>query len=167
MEAAKLAAVAVYEFCRECNTPVIIYGDTADRSPKEKMSVYAYIDWEKPKLNDGATLMGIESISNNRDGMALRILADKLAKSPQTTKLLFSISDGQPRAMPDYNGKTAIDDMKQVIHEYSRKGIYFLAAAIGEDKETICEIYGQERFLNITDLKQLPLRLVQTIARYM
>lgn len=167
LEAAKLAAVAVYEFCRECNIPVIIYGDTADRSPKEKMSVYAYIDWEKPKLNDGATLMGIESISNNRDGMALRILADKLAKSPQTTKLLFSISDGQPRAMPDYNGKTAIDDMKQVIHEYSRKGIYFLAAAIGEDKETICEIYGQERFLNITDLKQLPLRLVQTIARYM
>ena len=69
--------------------------------------------------------------------------------------------------MPDYNGKTAIDDMKQVIHEYSRKGIYFFAAAIGEDKETICEIYGQERFLNITDLKQLPLRLVQTIARYM
>lgn len=167
LEAAKLAAVAVYEFCRECNIPVIIYGDTADRSPKEKMSVYAYIDWEKPKLNDGATLMGIDSISNNRDGMALRILADKLAKSPQTTRLLFSISDGQPRAMPDYNGKTAIDDMKQVIHEYSRKGIYFFAAAIGEDKETICEIYGQERFLNITDLKQLPLRLVQTIARYM
>lgn len=166
LEAAKQATVAVYEFCRECNIPVIIYGDTADRSPKEKMSIYAYIDWEKPKLNDGATLMGIESISNNRDGMALRILADKLAKAPQTTKLLFSISDGQPRAMPDYSGKTAIDDMKQVIHEYSRKGIYFLAAAIGEDKEMICEIYGQEHFLNITDLKQLPLRLVQTIARF-
>ncbi len=110
--------------------------------------------------------MGIESISNNRDGMALRILADKLAKAPQTTKLLFSISDGQPRAMPDYSGKTAIDDIKQVIQEYSRKGIYFLAAAIGEDKEMICEIYGQEHFLNITDLKQLPLRLVQTITRY-
>ena len=103
--------------------------------PKEKMSIYAYIDWEKPKLNDGTTLMGIESISNNRDGMALRILADKLAKAPQTTKLLFSISDGQPRAMPDYSGKTAIDDMKQVIHEYSRKGIYFLAAAIGKIKK--------------------------------
>lgn len=167
LEAAKQAAVAVYEFCKECNIPVLIYGDTADRSPKEKMSIFAYIDWEKPKLNDGAALMGIESISNNRDGMALRILADKLVKAPQTTKLLFSISDGQPRAMPDYTGKIAINDMKQVIQEYSRKGIYFLAAAIGEDKETICEIYGQEHFLNITDLKKLPVRLVQTIARYM
>lgn len=167
LEAARQAAVAVYEFCRECSIPVLIYGDTADRSPKEKMSLFAYIDWDKPQLNDEATLMGIESMSNNRDGMALRILADKLVKAPQTTKLLFSISDGQPRAMPDYTGNIAINDMKQVIQEYSRKGIYFLAAAIGEDKETICEIYGQERFLNITDLKQLPVRLVQTIARYM
>lgn len=69
--------------------------------------------------------------------------------------------------MPEYTGKTAINDMKQVIQEYSKKGVYFLAAAIGEDKETICEIYGQERFLDIADLKLLPLRLVQTIARYM
>lgn len=167
LEAAKQAAVAVYEFCKECDIPALIYGDTADRSPKEKMSVFAYIDWEKPKLNDGAALMEIKSISNNRDGMALCVLADKLSKAPQTTKLLISISDGQPRAMPDYTGKTAINDMKQVIQEYSKKGIYFLAAAIGEDKETICEIYGQERFLDIADLKLLPLRLVQTIARYM
>ena len=42
-----------------------------------------------------------------------------------------------------------------------------LAAAIGQDKETICDIYGQERFLDITDLRQLPVRLVQIIARYL
>lgn len=111
--------------------------------------------------------MGIESISNNRDGMALRILAEKLVKAPQNTKLLISISDGQPKAVPDYTGELANNDMKQVIQEYSRKGILFLAAAIGQDKETICDIYGQERFLDITDLRQLPVRLVQIIARYL
>lgn len=167
LEAAKQAAVAVYEFCKSCDIPVLIYGDTADRSPKEKMSLYAYIDWEKPKLNEEAALMGIESISNNRDGMALRILAEKLVKASQTTKLLISISDGQPKAVPDYAGELANGDMRQIIQEYSRKGILFLAAAIGQDKETICDIYGQERFLDITDLKQLPVRLVQTIARYL
>lgn len=167
LDAAKQAAVAVYEFCKSCAIPVLIYGDTADRSPKEKMSLYAYIDWEKPNLNEEATLMGIESISNNRDGMALRILAEKLIKAPQTTKLLISISDGQPKAMPDYTGELAISDMKQVIREYNRKGVLFLAAAIGQDKETICDIYGQERFLDITDLRQLPIRLVKTIARYL
>ena len=84
LEAAKQAAVAVYEFCKYCKIPVLIYGDTADRSPREKMSLYSYIDWEKPKLNEEAALMGIESISNNRDGMALRILAEKLMKRRRT-----------------------------------------------------------------------------------
>lgn len=167
LEAAKQAAVAVYEFCKSCGIPVLIYGDTADRSPKEQMSLYAYIDWEKSKLNEEAALMGIESIGNNRDGMALRVLAEKLVKGPQTTKLLISISDGQPKAMPDYTGEMAIGDMKQMIQAYSRKGILFLAAAIGQDKQTISDIYGQERFLDITDLKKLPARLVQTIARYL
>ena len=57
--------------------------------------------------------------------------------------------------------------MKQVIQEYSRKGILFLAAAIGQDKEAIRELYGAENTLDITDLKQLPARLVQIIARFM
>lgn len=167
LEAAKQAAVAVNEFCKQCEIPVLIYGDTADRAPKERMSLYSYIDWENPKLNEDAALMGMESISNNRDGMALRILAEKLIKVPQDTKLLISISDGQPKAMPDYTGELAKNDMKQIIQKYSRKGIQFLAAAIGQDKETICDIYGQERFLDITDLRQLPVRLVQMIARYL
>lgn len=167
LEAAKEAAVAVCEFCEACGIPVLIYGDTADRSPREKMSIYAYLDWEEPALNDKYAIMSMQGISNNRDGMALRVLSEKLAKAPQTTKLLISLSDGQPKAMPDYTGNSAAEDMKQVIKEYSRKGIIFLAAAIGQDKDAICEIYGQERFIDISDLKQLPMRLVQIIARYL
>lgn len=167
LEAAKQAAVAVCEFCESCNIPLLVYGDTADRSPREKMSLYSYIDWDEPTLNDKRALMAIRSFSNNRDGMALRILAEKLVKAPQKTKLLISLSDGQPKALPDYTGEAAIADMKQVITAYSRKGILFLAAAIGQDKETICDIYGQERFIDITDLRQLPTRLVQLIANYL
>ena len=142
LEAAKQAAVAVYEFCAAVKVPLLVYGDTADRSPIERMSLYSYIDWEAPELNDKYSLMAMQSHSNNRDGMALYILAEKLAKMPQSTKLLISISDGQPKAMPDYTGDTAIEDMKQIINEYSRKGILFLAAAIGQDKDTIsCLLY--------------------------
>lgn len=36
LEAAKEAAVAVCEFCEACGIPTLIYGDTADRSPREK-----------------------------------------------------------------------------------------------------------------------------------
>ncbi|MDF3001214.1 MAG: hypothetical protein K0Q48_1333 [Bacillota bacterium] len=167
LEAAKEAAVAVYEFCKNCGISTMICGDTADRSTLERMSLYSYIDWERPNLNDKYSLMNMQGRSNNRDGMALRILSEKLAAVPQKTKLLISISDGQPKAMPDYTGEAAIADMKGVISEYSRKGVLFLAAAIGQDKETICDIYGQERFLDITELNQLPARLVQVIARYL
>jgi len=69
--------------------------------------------------------------------------------------------------MPDYAGKLAEEDMKRTLQEYRRKGIIFLAAAIGQDKDVISEIYGAENTLNITELKTLPAHLVKIIARYL
>ncbi|UJF33859.1 vWA domain-containing protein [Paenibacillus hexagrammi] len=166
LEAAKRAVIAVYEFCRMCEIPILIYGDTADVSRIEQMSIYAYSDFAMEDENDRYRLMGIRARSNNRDGMALRIMADRLAASPQQTKLLISLSDGQPKAMDDYTGHHAISDMQMTILEYERKGIAFLAAAIGQDKDVISDIYGSERFMDITDLRELPAKLVRMIARY-
>jgi len=167
LDAAKQAAIALYEFCDGCDIPVMIYGDTADRSRMEQMSLYAYVDFDSKDPDEKYSLTGIQGRSNNRDGMAIRIIADRLLTAPQKTKLFIGISDGQPRAMPDYTGDSAIADMKKTLQEYRRKGILFLAAAIGQDKEIISDIYGKENTLDITDLKQLPARLVQIIARYL
>ncbi|WP_134685800.1 vWA domain-containing protein [Brevibacillus migulae] len=167
LEAAKRAVIAVYEFCQMCNIPILIYGDTADVSKLEQMSIFAYADFDKMDSADRFRLMRIRARSNNRDGMALRIMAERLAVSPQQTKLLISISDGQPKAMDDYTGSYAMKDMRQTIEEYERKGITFLAAAIGQDKDVISEIYGDERFLDITNLHELPAKLVRIIARYL
>lgn len=167
LEAAKRAVIAVYEFCQICHIPILIYGDTADASKLEQMSIYAYTNFDKTDAKDRFRLMGIRARSNNRDGMALRIMADRLAGSPQQTKLLISISDGQPKAMDDYTGNYAIKDMQQTIAEYERKGITFLAAAIGQDKDVINQIYGNERFLDITNLTEFPAKLVRIIARFL
>ncbi len=167
LDAAKEAAVALYELCTGCGIPIMVYGDTADRSKLEQMSVYAYVDFESNSADDKYALMNIQARSNNRDGMALRIISDRLLRAPQKTKLIISISDGQPKAMPDYTGEKAARDMKDTLQEYRRKGISFLAAAIGQDKESIRELYGAENTLDITDLKQLPSRLVQIITRFL
>ncbi|MFF2910750.1 vWA domain-containing protein [Paenibacillus sp. NPDC057934] len=167
LEVAKRAVIAVYEFCQICNIPVLIYGDTADVSRLEQMSIFAYADFDKRDDNDRYRLMRIQARSNNRDGMALRIMGERLAVSSEQTKLLISISDGQPKAMDNYTGRYAITDMQQTIEEYERKGITFLAAAIGQDKDVISEIYGNERFLDITNLSELPAKLVRIIARYL
>ena len=167
LDAARQAAVALYEFCSGCGIPIMVYGDTADRSRMEQMSVYAYVDFESKDADDKYTLMNIQARSNNRDGMALRIIGDRLINAPQKTKLIISISDGQPKAMPNYSGEQAARDMKETLQEYRRKGIQFLAAAIGQDKEDIRELYGSENTLDIDDLRNLPARLVQIIARFL
>ncbi len=167
LDAAKQAAVALYEFCSGCGIPIMVYGDTADRSKLEQMSIYAYVDFESKDADEKYALMNIQARSNNRDGMALRIISDRLLNAPQKSKLIISISDGQPKAMPDYSGEKAAYDMKDTLQEFRRKGIQFLAAAIGQDKEAIRELYGAENTLDITDLKQLPARLIQIIARFL
>ncbi|MED1782811.1 nitric oxide reductase activation protein NorD [Brevibacillus fortis] len=167
LEAAKRAVIAVYEYCQLCQIPILIYGDTADVSKLEQMSIFAYADFDKADTNDRFRFMRMHARSNNRDGMALRIMAERLAVSPQKTKLLISISDGQPKAMDDYTGSYAVKDIQQTIQEYERKGITFLAAAIGQDKDVISEIYGKERFLDITNLHEFPARLVRIIARHL
>ena len=137
LEAAKRAVIAVYEFCQICHIPVLIYGDTADVSRMEQMSIFAYADYDQPDVRDRFRLMGIRARSNNRDGMALRIMAERLVNSPKQTKLLISISDGRPKAMDDYTGSLAIQDMRQTLSEYERKGVKFLAAPSAKTKMSL------------------------------
>jgi len=118
LDAAKEAAVALYEFCTGCGIPIMVYGDTADRSKREQMSIYAYVDFESKDADDKYTLMNIQVRSNNRDGMALRIISDRLPSAPHKTKLIINISDGQPKAMPDYTGEEAAHDMKDTLQEF-------------------------------------------------
>lgn len=68
---------------------------------------------------------------------------------------------------PVIEGSYALKDMQQTIEEYERKGITFLAAAIGQDRDVISEIYGGERYLDITNLHELPEKLVRIITRYL
>ena len=58
-----------------------------------------------------------------------------------------------------------MEDLRGIKQEYQRKGILFVAAAIGSDKENIERIYG-DSFLDITDLNQLPTKLTNVVKRH-
>ncbi|HAP8328944.1 TPA: hypothetical protein IV021_002432, partial [Enterococcus faecium] len=64
-------------------------------------------------------------------------------------------------------GKKAKEDIQSVLKEYERQGILFVSAAIGQDKEEIKSIYGESRFVDITDLNEFPKQMIQLIARYL
>ena len=121
------------------------------------VELFSYAEFDGFDNDDKYRLMDIGARGCNRDGAALRYVAERLAKRPEAVKLLILVSDGQPSDM-GYSGTAAEEDLRGIKQEYQRKGIIFVAAAIGNDKPNIERIYG-DSFLDITDLKQLPTSL--------
>lgn len=166
MQNAKLAAVALSLFAEKTNIPLMLYGDSADLSQREKTSIYSYKEFDDSYDFMAAKLSTMKPRQNNRDGVPLRLLAEKLSQQAADTKVLLSISDGQPKALPDYTGEKARQDIQDVLADYERRGILFIACAIGEDKEQLRALYGENNFVDISDISTLPQQLLQLIARF-
>lgn len=158
---AREAAIIIYDFCRKLNIPVIVYGHT---SYGEDVDLFSYGEYDSVDGNDAYRLMDMSSRGCNRDGAALRYVAERLMTRPETVKLLILVSDGQPNAS-GYSGTEAEADLRGIKLEYSRKGITLFAAAIGDDKENIQRIYG-DGFLDITNLNELPAKLARLISGF-
>lgn len=162
---ARAAAIILHDFCVKLGIPVMIYGhSTACFGSDEPVSLYAYAEFDAYDRDDRYRLMDVQARFNNRDGAALRYVAERLSKRAEEVKLLIVVSDGQPAAH-GYLGTAAEEDLRGIKQEYRRKGLIFVAAAIGDDKENIERIYG-DAFMDITDLKQLPTKLTSVVKRY-
>ena len=99
----------------------------------------------------------------NRDGAALKFVGEMLLRRPEEQKLLILSSDGLPNAS-GYSGDTAKEDLKAVKQELESQGVLFLAAAIGENKQEIQEIYG-DAFLDISDIRKFPVKLTNEVLK--
>lgn len=158
---ARAASIVLYDFCQALNIPLAMYGHTEE----EDVELYAYTEFDHPDKNDKFRIMDMSARSGNRDGAALRFVAERLSKRPEETKLLIIISDGQPAGY-GYYGTEAEADLRGIKHEYKNKGVTMFAAAIGADKANIERIY-KEGFLDITDLNKLPMNLTKLVLRYL
>lgn len=159
---ARASAIILYDFCQALRVPVMVYGHSTGGSSVE---LYSYSEFDAIDREDKYRLVDISARGSNRDGAALRFVAERLSHRPEELKLLILVSDGQP-ADTGYYGTAAEEDLRGIQQEYRRKGILFVAAAIGEDKESIERIYG-DSFLDITDLNQLPVKLTQVVKRFL
>jgi len=157
---ARATAIVVQDFCEKLGIPLTIMGHTAWNSHVE---LFSYAEFDSVDKNDRYRLMDMSARDCNRDGAALRYVAEKLSKHPSEVKMLIIICDGQPNDN-GYSGSGAEADLRGIKLEYSRKGVQIFAAAIGDDRDKIERIYGSG-FLDITDLNQLPVMLTNLIAR--
>ena len=159
---ARASAIILYDFCQALRVPVMVYGHSTGGSSVE---LYSYSEFDAIDREDKYRLVDISARESNRDGAALRFVAERLSHRPEELKLLILVSDGQP-ADTGYYGTAAEEDLRGIQQEYRRKGILFIAAAIGDDKENMERIYG-DSFLDITDLNQLPVKLTQVVKRFL
>lgn len=159
---ARASAIILYDFCQALRVPVMVYGHSTGSKGVE---LYSYSEFDATDREDKYRLVDISARGSNRDGAALRFVAERLSHRPEELKLLLLVSDGQP-ADTGYYGTAAEEDLRGIQQEYRRKGILFIAAAIGDDKENMERIYG-DSFLDITDLNQLPVKLTQVVKRFL
>lgn len=157
---ARATAIVVQDFCEKLGIPIMVMGHTASSSHVE---LFSYAEFNSVDKKDRYRLMDMSPRYCNRDGAALRFVAEKLSKFPAEVRMLFIISDGQPNDS-GYGGSAAEADLRGIKLEYSRRGVQIFAAAIGSDREKIERIYGAG-YLDITDLNRLPIMLTQLISR--
>lgn len=163
---ARATAIILYDFCRGLDIPVMIYGHSTgyDSGHHDTVDLYSYAEFESIDQENQYRMMDISARGGNRDGAALRFVAEQLSKRPEEIKILMIVSDGQP-ADTGYGGTAAEEDLRGIRQEYQRKNIIFVAAAIGDDKQNIERIYG-DSFMDITDLNQLPAKLTGVVRRH-
>lgn len=162
---ARASAIILYDFCQSLGIPVMVYGHSTGYGKNgHSVDLYSYAEFESYDHDDKYRMMDIAARGSNRDGAALRFVAEQLSKRLEQVKILILVSDGQPADF-GYGGTAAEEDLRGIKQEYQRKGILFVAAAIGDDKLNIERIYG-ESFLDITDLNQLPIKLTAVVKRH-
>ena len=162
---ARATAIIVYEFCQQLHIPITIIGHSADDDWSDNtttMNFYDYCEFDSTDGKDKYRLMDIKARGCTRDGAALRYIMERLVRRPEEQKILFVISDGEP-CSNNYEGEPAKADIRSIVKEYEKKGIKTIACAIGSDKKEILSIYGENRFLDITDLSQLPRTMTKKI----
>jgi hypothetical protein len=162
---ARATAIILYDFCRSLRIPVMVYGHSTDYGKNgHSVDLYSYAEFDTIDGNDRYRMMDISARGSNRDGAALRFVAEQLSKRQEEVKILILVSDGQPADI-GYGGTAAEEDLRGVKSEYTKKGVLFVAAAIGNDKANIERIYG-DAFLDITDLAKLPVTLAGVVKRH-
>lgn len=164
-EIAKFFSLVLYYYVQELrdrsgvDIPLNIYGHTSRGYGSE---IFLYTDAAHESSKDALRLMGISSYACNRDGLALRIVKERLEEEyPEQKKLIFLISDGLPSAYSSH--EEAEKDLAEITADCERQGIGLVCAAIDGDKEKIESLYGSKHFLDITDTDKLPTLLIKRI----
>ncbi|MGO9446430.1 MAG: nitric oxide reductase activation protein NorD [Thiobacillaceae bacterium] len=112
-------------------------------------------------------ISGIIPQDYTRMGVAIRHLSGLLNEVDAKTKLLITLSDGKPDDYFDiYRGEYGIEDTRQALFEARRSGIHPFCITIDrEGKEYLPHMYGHANFVEIDEVRKLPLKVADIYRR--
>lgn len=114
-----------------------------------------------------ARIAGITPKDYTRLGVAIRHLSQKLNEVEAKSRLLITLSDGKPEDYFDiYNTQYGIEDTRQALFEARRTGIHPFCITIDRHgKDYLPHMYGHANWVEIDDVKQLPLKVADIYRR--
>lgn len=113
----RAAAIILYDFCQSLNIPIMIYGHSTGWGID--VDLYSYAEFDSIDRDDKFRLMDISARNSNRDGAALRFVAEQLSKRPEEVRVLMLLSDGQPAAS-GYSCTAAEENLRGIKQEYTQ-----------------------------------------------
>jgi nitric oxide reductase NorD protein len=143
-----------------------IYGFSG--TTRKRCEIFRIKQFDEPyNLDVKARIAGIAPQEYTRMGAAIRHLSKLLNEVEAKTKLLITLSDGKPDDYFDiYRGQYGIEDTRQALFEARRSGIHPFCITIDkEGKDYLPHMYGHVNWVEIDDVKKLPLRVADIYRR--
>lgn len=143
-----------------------IYGFSG--TTRKRCEIFRIKTFDEPyNLDVKARIAGIAPQEYTRMGAAIRHLSKLLNEVEAKTKLLITLSDGKPDDYFDiYRGQYGIEDTRQALFESRRSGIHPFCITIDrEGKDYLPHMYGHVNWVEIDDVKKLPLKVADIYRR--
>ncbi len=107
----------------------------------------------------------MRSYRSTRMGAAIRHAAVELAAQDAAVRLMVVLGDGFPNDV-DYKRGYAVSDTRKAVHEARSKGIHVHAVTVNIAADPLLdEMYGWNRHTVISDVTELPEKLVRIYSR--
>ena len=124
----------------------------------------SYSEPEKIADDDVYRITGMRSGGGTPTCAAMEYMRNRILSLPTDVKMMIIITDGQSGDNSKVGNSTRLQN---IIKECKKDGIEVLAAGIGHDREIIRKEFGDNNFLDISNLEQMPAQLASIIKGYM
>ena len=165
IKAATRASLVVEDFCRELDIPHIISGYTS--SYNSMAQIISYAEPGTVDGNDKYRITGMKARGGTPTKAALLYMLQRLRKMPVDVRLLIVISDGQSgdNRDPKIGDSVALENkpIRRIIRDANKEDTIIVAAGIGQDKNEVGREFGEENFMDISNLDDMPEQLIALI----